>query len=152
MTIIHWPIKLKFGDGTEKDLPTGADISEWLRDEWLDHWLVKPGNSTHQNELVLQVPYLGELLARFNAIKRAFAIFGITPEIEVDGVSLLEFAWRKQVQEIHYLGLISQARKDLRRGHYDDTKAAIRVALRDGINKPFAEIEQDLIAEAKGVR
>lgn len=152
MTTIHWPIKLKFGDGTEKDLPTGADISEWLRDEWLDHWLVRAVDTIHRNELMLQVPYLGELLARFNAIKRAFATFGITPEIEVDGVSLLEFAWRKQVQEIHYLGLINQARKDLRRGHDDDMKAAIRVALRDGLNKPFVEIEQDLIAEAKGVR
>lgn len=152
MITIHWPLKLKFGDGTEKDLPTGADVSEWLRDEWLAHWLVKPMDTIHRNELTLQVPYLGELLTRFNAIKRAFAIFGITPEVEVDGEPLLAFAWRKQVEAIHRLDLISQAMRRLRRPAMNDGNAAIRVALRDGINMSFTEIERDLIAEANGVR
>lgn len=100
-----------------------------------------------RNELTFEVAHLHELMNLFGAIRRGFASFGITPEIEVDGKPLLEFAWRKDVEAIHRLGLINEAMKELRRPAMNDGNAAIRVALREGINKPFAEIERELLTD-----
>jgi len=50
------------------------------------------------------------------------------------------------VERIHREDLINQAMKELRRPAMNDGNAAIRCALRDGLNRPFAEVERDLLA------
>ena len=141
---LTWPIEVKYDGGSFKP-PTAEVMCEIGRDAWASDWKFS-ARSTDRHELSLEVQHLRELMDRIGGIKRVFSSFGITPEIEVDGVPFLEFTWQKQVEAIHRLDLINQVIPALRRRNpTDDGNAAIRVALRDGLNKPFAEIEAGLL-------
>ena len=145
---LAWPFEVKFGDGTTKKLPPAAKMKEIVRDAWAPDWTFS-ARSSDRYELLFEVEHLRKLLQRITGIKRVFASFGINPDVEVDGKPLLEFAWQKQVQEVHYRGLIDQAMKELRRPAMNDGNAAIRVALREGLNKSPWEIERELLQGAE---
>lgn len=138
-----WPLEVRFDGGSFRP-PIAEKMQVIVRDAWVPGWKFS-ARSTDRHELSFEIVHLRELVDRIGGIKRAFASFGITPEIEVDGTPILEFAWQKQVEAIHRLDLINQAMKELRRPAMNDGNAAIRVALRDGLNKPFAEIEREML-------
>lgn len=140
---LTWPLEVKFDGGSFKP-PTAKEMQVIARDVRATSWKFS-ARTTDRNEVSFEVAHLKELVDRISGIKRIFTSFGITPEIEVDGVTLLDFAWRKQVETIHRLDLIDQAMKKLRRPAMSDGNAAIRVALREGLNKSFAEIEWELL-------
>jgi hypothetical protein len=151
MITIHWPKELKFGDETKRELPTADKIREWFRDEWLEHWLVRTTSARHRNELVLQVPYLGEFVGRFELVKRSFALLGITPDVEVDGEPLIKFAWRTEVESIHRRSLLDVALRALKKyPAMDATNEAARETIKEELNKLFPAIEAELVAELKG--
>ena len=142
-----WLLAVRF-EGGSFNPPNAEEMQKIARDAWAPGWKFSI-RSTDRHELSFEVAHLNELMDRIGGIKRAFTSFGITPEVEVDGVSLLEFAWRKQVEAIHRLDLINQTMKELRRPAVNDGNAAIRVALREGLNKSPWEIERELLQGAE---
>ena len=110
---LTWPLEVRF-EGGSFNPPNAEEMQEIARDAWAPGWKLS-ARSADRHELTFGVAHLRELMDRIGGIRRVFASLGVNPDIEVDGVSLLDFAWRRQVEAIHRLDLVNRAMKGLRR-------------------------------------